>query len=46
MKEYDQYDCLDDVSDDDIIDCCPFFSVTEVYTYDSRTNKEEKYNMP
>ena len=47
-KDYsklDQFNCVDDVSDDDIIECYPFFSFVEIYIYDSRKNREDRYKL-
>ena len=45
VEEFDQFNCVDDVSDDDIIECYPFFSFVEIYTYDSRKNQDDRYKL-
>ena len=45
VEEFDQFNCVDDVSDDDILECYPFFSFVEIYTYDSRKNQDDRYKL-
>lgn len=43
VEQYEEFNSVEDVTDEDIINLCQYDSVSEIYFYDKRTNREASY---